>query len=323
MTQQDPRRTLTVLKPGMLTTVQDLGRWGWQGSGVPVAGPMDAYSHRLANRLLGNPDGAAALEVTLLGPELRADAEVVCAVAGASFVLTVNGRPVEMHRPFAVRAGEVLKFGARGAGARASLAIAGGIALEPVFGSRATSLISRMGPVPRPLAAGDRLPIDEPAWMAGHDALPSQTLARRQGRALRMPEDGVRVRVIPGPHEAMFTDDARQTLLASRYVVTPQSNRMGYRLEGTPLSHLSAADILSDATPIGTLQVPASGQPILLMADRQTTGGYPKIATVITADLPLAGQLAPGDWIEFIACTRAEALDALRRREARLAEIPE
>lgn len=300
--------SVVVLKPGILTTIQDLGRWGWQGAGVPVAGPMDAYSHRLANRLVGNAADAAALEVTLMGPDLQADGDVVCAVAGASFLLTVDGRSVDMHRPFAVQTGEVLRFGERRAGARASLAVAGGFALEPAFGSRATSLISRMGPIPRALVAGDRLPVHSSHARA----------APAQGAVLRMPEEGARVRVIPGSHQDFFTADARETLLRTRYIVTPQSNRMGYRLEGSPLAHVSAADILSDATPMGTLQVPASGQPILLMADRQTTGGYPKIATVITADLPIAGQLAPGDWIEFVACTRGEAVEALRRREARL-----
>jgi antagonist of KipI len=300
---------LHVLRPGLLTTVQDLGRWGWQGQGVPVAGPMDAYSHRLANRLVGNPDAAAALEVTLVGPELQSDADVVCAVAGASFFLTVDGRPVDMHRPFALRAGERLKFGERRDGTRAAFAVAGGLALEPVFGSRATSVVSGMGPVPRPLAAGDRLPI----------GVGSRGGEPRAGRPLRMPPGGARVRVLPGPHESGFAEGAIPTLLGSRYVVSPQSNRMGYRLEGPPLQHISTADILSDATPMGSLQVPSSGLPILLMADRQTTGGYAKIATVISADLPVAGQLAPGDWIEFTACTRREAVEALRRREARLA----
>jgi biotin-dependent carboxylase-like uncharacterized protein len=301
--------TLTVLKPGLLTTVQDVGRWGWQGQGVPVAGPMDLYSHRLANRLVGNPDGVAALEITLVGPELQSDADVVCAAAGASFFPTVDDRPVDMHRPFTLPAGARLSFGHRGAGARATLAVAGGFALEPVFGSCATSVVGAMGPVPRPLAAADRLPVGVGAARL-HFASP---------RPLRMPEGGARVRVLVGPHDAMFTPAALETLLSSRYVITPQSNRMGYRLEGPPLAHAGAADILSDATPMGSLQVPASAQPILLMADRQTTGGYPKIATVITADLPVAGQLAPGDWIEFAACTRREAVDALRRREGRLA----
>ncbi len=133
-----------------------------------------------------------------------------------------------------------------------------------------------------------------------------------------MPAGGARLRVLLGPHDAMFTPEAVGTLLGSRFTITPQSNRMGYRLEGPAVRHLGPADILSDATPVGSLQVPASGQPILLMADRQTTGGYPKIATVISADLPLAGQLAPGDWIQFTACTRAAAVAALTAQEAAL-----
>ncbi len=292
----------------MLTTVQDLGRWGQQHQGVPVAGPMDPYSHRLANRLVGNREDAAALEVTLLGPELQAAGDVVCAVAGAQFELQVNGTAVGMHMPFTVPSGGRLKFGNRLAGARATLALRGGVDVPAVFGSRATSIISRMGAFGgRPLVAGDVLPIGFAPLQAGAGGTP-----------LRLPAGGTRVRVILGPHDAMFTGEALQTFLNSRYVVTPHSNRMGYRLEGTPLTHAGSADILSDATPIGSLQVPASGQPILLMADRQTTGGYPKIATVITADLPLAGQLTPGDWIEFAAVSRRDTIDALRQQERRL-----
>lgn len=297
----------------MLTTVQDLGRWGHQGSGVPVAGPMDAYSHRLANRLAGNPADAAALEITLLGPTLDAQADVVCAVAGAEFALRVDAEPMPMHAPFLLRGGARLQFGARARGARATLAIQGGIAVPAEFGSRATSMISRIGPFGgRPLAAGDLLPIGE---------LPAREGVARPAPLVPMPAGGARLRVIPGPHEDMFTGRALETLLTSRYTVTPQSNRMGYRLEGPPLAHARGADILSEATPIGSLQVPASGLPILLMADRQTTGGYAKIATVITADLPLAGQLAPGDWIEFALCSREDAIDVLRKHEARLTAI--
>jgi antagonist of KipI len=300
--------SLTVIRPGMLTTVQDLGRWGHQDAGVPVAGPMDAYSHRLANRLAGNDDGAAALEITLLGPDLQAHGDVTCAVAGATFALTVDSSPVEMHRAFTLRAGQHLRFGARTAGARATLAVRGGFSLAPVFGSRATSLISRMGPFEGcALRAGDVLPVG-----AG------PLTARTAGRPLRLPAGGATLRVILGPHEAMFTREGLAVLLGERFVVTPQSNRMGYRLEGPRIAHAAGADILSDGTPIGSLQVPASGQPILLMADRQTTGGYPKIATVITADLPLAGQLAPGDWIAFTRCSRADAIAALKAQEARL-----
>jgi antagonist of KipI len=305
---------LTVIRPGMLTTIQDLGRWGHQASGVPVAGPMDEYSHELANRLVGNSPSAAALEITLLGPELRSEAVLQCVVAGASFGLTVDGAAAPMHQPFTMPAGAVLRFGTRIAGARATLAVRGGIDVEPVLGSRATSLISRIGPFGgRALKAGDRLPIGAP--MSSSTAPADATLA------LTMPVGGAVVRIMPGPQREMFTAAAFHTLLSSRYVVTPSSNRMGYRLEGPPLRHVDRSDILSDATPYGTLQVPASGQPILLMADRQTTGGYPKIATVITADLPLAGQLAPGDWIAFRECTRDEAIEARRAAARRLAPL--
>lgn len=298
-------RHLLVARPGMLTTVQDLGRWGFQHAGVPVAGPMDFYSHHLANRMVGNPPGAAALEVTLIGPEIESDAPVLCAVAGADFEVTVAGRVVDCSRAFTVARGQRLRFGPRRSGARATLAVAGGIAVAPVFGSRSTSLSSALGGIGgRALKADDMLPVGEA------DGVPGD----QRGTAFPLPAGGATLRTIEGPHAAMFRRSAFDLLYGSRFTVTPASNRMGYRLSGPALEHEGGADILSDATPIGSLQVPASGQPILLMADRQTTGGYPKIATVITADLPLAGQLAPGDWIEFTPCTRAEAIDALRSR---------
>ncbi len=300
---------LIVLRPGMLTTIQDLGRWGRQKHGVPVAGPMDPYSHRLANRLVGNRDAAAALEITLMGPELQADGDLVCAVAGARFALSIDGRPAT-KAPFVLRSGARLRFGERDAGARATLAVRGGLDVPETFGSRATSLSARMGPFGgRPLASGDVLPIGD----AGRGPMTPPPLA-----PLSLPGGGARIRAIRGPHDAMFTSAALDALFSSRFTVTPQSNRMGYRLNGPALKHSGAADILSDATPIGSIQVPASGQPILLMADRQTTGGYPKIATVISADLPLAGQLAPGDWIEFAECSRRDAVEALRALETRL-----
>jgi antagonist of KipI len=294
----------------MLTTVQDLGRWGHQDLGIPVAGPMDLYSHRYANALVGNDEDAAALEVTLIGPELAAAAAVACAVTGARFAVTVDGAPVPLDAPFDVPAGSRIRFGARTRGARAALAVRGGFALPPVYGSRATSLISRIGPFGgRALRAGDELPVGR---------APASPGAARAGAGLTIPDGGAVLRVIEGPHAWMFDASALLVLYSSRFVVTPESNRMGYRLGGPSLRHAGEADILSDATPIGSLQVPASGQPILLMADRQTTGGYPKIATVITADLPLAGQLAPGDWIEFRPTTRPEAVAALQQQLAQL-----
>ena len=304
-------RSILVLRPGLLTTVQDSGRWGWQAHGVPVAGPMDAYSHRLANRLVGNAEDAAALEVTLVGPELRADGDLLCAVAGADFGIVADGQSVPQTGAFRVPSGGAIRFRERRAGARATLAVAGGIALPAVMGSRATGLAAGVGPLGgRALKAGDRLPVGA--------AAPAEE-RRASLYPLTMPRGGVRVRAMPGPNDAQFPPEALAALYAGRFVVGASSNRMAYRLEGPVLPRRDKAEILSDATPFGSIQVPASGAPILLMADRQTTGGYPKIATVISADLPLAGQLAPGDWIEFAPCSHKEALDALRLQEHRLA----
>jgi antagonist of KipI len=302
--------TLTIARPGMLTTVQDLGRWGHQGSGVPVAGPMDPYSHMLANRLVGNLTSAAALEITLIGPELTSNADVICAIAGADFKVTLDGEEAPLHYAFTLREGARLRFGERRAGARATLAIRGGIAVVPVLGSRSTSLSSHMGPFDgRALRAGDVLPIG-PTASSGVSPVGSDVA----GALLPLARGGAKLRVVPGPQKDMFPPASYDTLFASRFVVTPASNRMGYRLDGPPLAQAGKGDMLSDATPLGTIQVPGSGQPILLMADRQTTGGYPKIATVISADIPVAGQLAPGDWIEFVECTREAAVDALKAR---------
>jgi antagonist of KipI len=244
-----------------------------------------------------------------MGPELLADDDVACVITGAEFEVTVGDRRTRAGEPFVVRAGERIRFGARLSGARAVLAVEGGIRVEPVLGSRATSLSSRIGPFGgRALKIGDVLPVRR----AGHPT------PRSAGRPLHATRNGARVRVMLGPHQSRFSAAALRALSSSRFLVTPESNRMGYRLDGPRLELTGGADILSDATPIGSVQVPASGHPILLMADRQTTGGYPKIATVITADLPLAGQLAPGDWIEFEPCSRTTALDALRRRTAAL-----
>lgn len=309
--------TLTVIKPGMLTTVQDLGRRGYQGLGVPVSGPMDAYSHRLANLAVGNPDSAAALEITLLGPELVADGDLECAVAGAEIEVRVDGAPVAANVPFVVPSGGRIRCGARRRGARMTLAVRGGFDVPATLGSRATHLVSQMGPFGgRVLRAGDVLPV------GAHGASAATGAHGADRFPLELPDGGARVRVLPAVHRERFADEAWERLTTARYTVTPQSNRMGYRLEGPALAHIGAADILSEAMPVGVIQVPASGQPILLLAECATTGGYATIANVMTADLPIAGQLAPGDWIAFAACTRAEALSALRAREAALGVRP-
>ena len=309
--------SVCVIKPGMLTTIQDTGRWGLQARGVPVAGPMDPVSHRVANALVGNARNAALLEITLLGPELEFEDERLVAVAGADFDLSLDGRPAALHAPFTVAAGSHLRFGARRLGARAYLAVSGGIAVTPTLGSRSTHLVSAMGGLGgRALIAGDRLPLGDPSLRHGVALAPQEAIAA-------LPDGRATIRVLAGPQADRFTADALEMLQSAPYTVARNSDRMGFRLEGPPLTYARGAEIISDATPLGVLQVPSSGQPILLMADRQTTGGYPKIATVIAADIAIAGQLAPSDAIVFRVCTAGDAMKALIAQERALMALEE
>jgi antagonist of KipI len=299
----------------MLTTVQDGGRWGFQSRGVPVAGPMDPVSFRLANAIAGNPSDAAALEITLLGPELTFDEPRLIAVAGAEFEVTIDSAEVPLNARANVPRGGRVRFGRRLRGARAYLAIEGGITVPPTLGSRATHVISGMGGLQgRPLRSGDRLPLGSTSHSAPAPVAPVVGV-------VPIPGSHARLRVLPGPQQDLFAADALETLCSAPYVIAQNSDRMGFRLEGPRLTHAGSPDIISDATPLGVLQVPASGQPILLMADRQTTGGYPKLATVISADLAIAGQLAPGDRISFGVCTRREAVAALIAQERALQRV--
>ena len=301
---------LHILKPGLLTTVQDLGRYGHQASGVPVAGPMDTFSHRLANQLAGNTIDAATLEITLIGPDMIVEADTTMAIAGAQFEATCDDRPVALGASFAVSRGQRLKFGRIVQGARAYLAVAGGVQTLPVLGSRATHLVSHMGGLNgRALQSGDRVPIgDSP-----------QPRPQRKSAGLTLPSKGrALLRVMPGPQADWFQSDALRAIASVSFRISPQSNRMGYRLQGPPLVRAREGELISEPLGIGAIQVPAAGEPILLMADRQTAGGYPKIGYVISADLPIAGQLAPGDFIEFHVCTHQEAVTALISRERQL-----
>ena len=296
--------TMRVVEPGLLTTVQDCGRWGHQGLGVPVAGPMDGVSHRLANLLVGNQPDCATLEVTLVGPTLEFLAETTLAVAGAEFELWLDAEPIPANTACWVGRGRRLRFGRRGSGARAYLAVAGGIDVPPVLGSRSTDLASGLGGLAgRPLQCGDRLGVGQGAGLPVPREFPAAPVT--------LPRGGAIVRVMPGPDEDRFGPRAMAVLEQARFTLGPESNRMGYRLRGPSLDLVQTEPVLSSATPVGTVQVPPSGQPILLMVDRQTTGGYVKIATVISADLSVAGQLAPGDWIAFEVCERREAVAAL------------
>jgi antagonist of KipI len=299
---------MKVIRAGLLTTVQDRGRWGFQARGVPLSGAMDTYSHRLANRLAGNGPDAATLEVTLVGPHVEFESAARFVVAGAVFMLKLDGAPIQMNECVEAQPGSCLRFGERLRGARAYLAVAGGIEVPPVLNSRSTHIVSGMGGYEgRALRAGDVIeqgcdPLFEPRFPH----------ALREQLSSFLPADGARVRVITGVNGGQ--------LEGKRYRVSTQSDRMGYRLEGPPIPTGTPAELISSPVPTGAIQVPPSGQPILLMADHATVGGYPIAATVISADLPLAGQLAPGDWIEFEPCSLETADLALREFERTLAE---
>lgn len=304
--------SVTVVRPGMLTTVQDLGRYGRQHLGVPAGGPMDWWSHEAANRLAGNPHDAALLEITLIGPELELGRDAIAAVTGAEFELFVSGRSVPMNQAFALEAGARLSFGRRAAGARAYLAVDGGIDVPQLMGGRATHVKAALGGHEgRALRRDDVLPLGRRgARLAGPEA------ARRSAAASIEPlaASPVTLRVIPGP------EPAGDTLWQTVFTISPQSDRMGYRLDGGVVR--APGDQLSSGVAMGTVQVTPSGTCVLLMADRATSGGYARAATVITADLPVAGQLAPGDALRFDPVTLEQAAAALRSLRARLPVTP-
>jgi KipI family sensor histidine kinase inhibitor len=298
---------LTVIRPGLLTTVQDEGRWGHQAEGVPVAGAMDVDAARRANALVGNDRRAAVLETTLLGPELRVESDVTLAVAGADLSGTIDGRPLPLNAAVRASAGATIRFGQRVSGGRAYLAFRGGIDVPMVLGSRATHTRSGMGGLDgRPLRAGDRLSLGKFV----SDVPVRQPIAPTP--PLPPPGQMTTLRVLPGPQRDWFDEGAFELLQRTTFSVHPQSDRMGLRLScETSIPRRSQDVMISDATFPGALQVPSSGQPILLLADRPTTGGYPQIAVVISADLGRAGQLLPGDRVRFEMCSMQAARAAL------------
>lgn len=302
--------SVTVIMPGLLTTVQDAGRWGHQSIGVPVGGALDARALTVANAAVGNPHDAAAIEVTLTGLELRFERPCTVAIAGADLGAELNGAAAPLHAPLSCRPGSRLRFAERRAGARAYLALAGGVDVPLVLGSRSTELGAGFGGVlGRALRAGDQLGIGVPLQRATPSSSAPLPSASRGAPTV--------LRVLAGPHDEWFDSAALEALERQRFTVTPQSNRVGYRLSApAPLARRDSGEMISDATVAGGIQVPPDGQPILLMADRQVTGGYPILATVITADLSLAAQLAPGDAVTFEICSRGVALAALRQAES-------
>jgi len=313
--------SIKVTRPGLLTTVQDHGRHGHQHLGLCPGGAMDPVALTLANALVGNAPGEAALEITLFGPELTFEEDTLVALCGAEFP---EGFP--RHRPVLMAAGSRLSVGRAHRGARAYLAVAGGFAVVPVLGSRSTYLPGRFGGfLGRALRRGDALPLRKDVA-----ALSKQRflrLRKAKGRSVRwhappltLPEhEPVVLHAMDGPHCADFEAASQRAFFDAAWKVTPESNRMGLRLAGPALMRGEGGEILSGPTCLGTVQVPANGAPIALMADHQTTGGYPRIAEIATADVPRLAQVAPGGTVRFARCDLKTAVDLRRDQKARLA----
>lgn len=309
--------SITVIKPGMLTSVQDLGRYGYQHLGVPVSGAIDTRAHRLANFLAGNTDDTATLEITLTGPTLRFNTATCVAISGALLSPSINNNPIPNNRPIIVNAGDTLKFGQHESGLRAYLAVYGGFKIQPVMGSSSTYIRGGFGGFNgRALVKNDQISLNSPLTQHNLAAL-NQALWQIQIYlpAILNSRPRTDIRAVSGVHAELFTPESIQTFFNSAYTVDAQSERMGYRLKGPTLNLSSSKQILSEAISFGTIQVPPDGSPIILMADRQTTGGYAKIAQICSADLTFVAQTMPGQELRFhlISLAEAQQLDNQRK----------
>lgn len=324
--------TLRVLRNGVLATVQDLGRPGLQHLAIVPGGAIDAPSHRLANALVGNVDDAATLEIALAGPELAFGQDALIALHGARFEARIDDAPLPASRPVRVRAGSRLRIGRAIEGSFGYLAVAGGIDVPAVLGSRSTYAPGAFGGFDgRAVRAGDLLPLAPDAAARAHARF-ERLLRRARERVvcdaassvawsapgLTLPAtDPLVLRVVDGAHAPLFDAASRAALLGESWRVTPESNRMGYRLSGPKLALGAPREIVSQPVCFGTVQVPAGGQPIVLLSDRQTTGGYPRIAEVVAADVARLAQATPGVTVVRFERVGLDAADEARERLAR------
>ena len=302
---------IELLSVPSLTTIQDLGRYGYQKFGIPVSGVMDEVSARLANYLVGNPDDAPLIEFVLQGPTIRFHSSAVFAVAG-NVEVRLNGLPIEPWQSHWAKRGDVLEIRTLKNGVYGYIAFAGGIFCEKILGSCSTYLRAKLG---RALKRGDMLRLGY-AILTGKEGkvLPESLIPHHSNES--------EIRVILGPQLEHFTEKGIKTFLSSTYEVTPNSDRMGYRLEGPEIEHSEkGADIITDAIPLGAIQVPANGKPIIMLADRQTTGGYAKIGVVVRVDVPKVAQTRVGGKLRFKAITVEKAQELLRKREVLLRNI--
>ena len=314
---------MKVITPGPLSTVQDGGRFGYMSTGFGSGGAMDLHAMRIANILVGNNENDGVIEMTMMGMTVTFDCDCVIALTGADMQPKLIGADQQpkfedgediMYQTIQVEAGDKLTMGAAKQGMRGYLAVAGGFDIAPVMGSFSTNMKVKLGGFQgRKLQAGDQLPLRQ-----------SLTLAE-VGMSACQPDNDypqeTTVRVMFGPQEDYFTDKGINTFLTARYSVSGQSDRMGVRLEGEKIENKNGVDIISDGIAYGSVQIPASGTPIIMMADRQTTGGYAKIATVITADLYKIAQAKPGSFIRFQAVTEKEAVAALKQERNALKQL--
>ncbi len=297
---------------GPLTTVVDGGRRGYMSAGFSSGGAMDVYSMRVANILVGNDRDEGALEITFMGIEAEFDSDAVIAITGADMSPEVNGTPIPTYEAVSVHAGDVLSMKTAKSGMRAYLAVAGGFEIPKVMGSYSTNLKCGIGGfLGRKLGVGDEIGLRRSARLIGERKAKKENGFSKE----------ITLRVILGPQDDYFTDKGISDFLCREYTVSEKSDRMGVRLSGEAVENKSGVDIISDAIAMGSVQIPASGEPIIMMADRQTTGGYAKIATVISADLGLLAQARPGSSVSFKAVSYREAVKALKRQEKALKQI--
>ena len=304
--------SITILNPGMLTSVQDLGRIGYQQFGVPVSGAMDPRSASIANILVGNDEGEAVLECTMMGPHIRFDAPNIIAITGGDLGATLDGQRIDTYRAIPVNAGQTLRFTMLRTGCRAFVAFAGGLDIPVVMGSRSTNMKAKIGGY-----QGRKLQKDDViGFRAPKTDLKSLGL-RRTSFEIK-PRAEYKQRTVLGPQDDALTERGITTFLSSVYTLTPEFDRMGCRLDGELIEHVKSGDIISDGIAFGAVQVPSAGKPIIMLADRQTTGGYAKIANVISADFRILAQLKAGDKVHFEKVSIAAAQEALLAQRATL-----
>ena len=303
---------IEVQSPGLFTTVQDLGRNGFGPIGVSASGAADQIALRLGNLLVGNPEGAAALEFTLLGGTFRFPDGAVLALTGSDFGATIEGQPIEPWMVAEAAAGATLRLGHTRSGARCYLCVRGGIAVSLFLGSASTHVLSGLGGFAgRPLRRGDVLPVGPQPFTRPKQRLLPDALSRLAPRKA--------LRVTEGPQYNWFPESCRRQFFGSVYRVGEESNRVGLRLQGTPLDASTSGRMITEGVALGSIQIPQGGQPVILFVEQQTTGGYPKIANVISADLASIGQLRPGDDIRFERVGMREARELVREQEALIA----